>query len=100
MPSRSITCYPIIFCEFITLCMVFSGAIRAQTDDASKSGTKLTVERIYSEPGLGGHLLRGMAWTPDGKQVTFLEAESSDAEGATEGSAQRRMLTSVLSAAP
>ncbi|HEY5069346.1 MAG TPA: DPP IV N-terminal domain-containing protein, partial [Candidatus Acidoferrum sp.] len=38
------------------------------------------MERIYSEPGLSGHMLRGMAWTPDGKQVTFLEAESSDAD--------------------
>jgi dipeptidyl-peptidase 4 len=89
MPSRSIiTRYPIIFCEFITLCMVLSGATCAQTDDASKSEKKLTVERIYSEPGLSGHMLRGMAWTPDGKQVTFLEAEKSDAEDATGGSAE------------
>ena len=50
----------------------------------SQPGKKLTVERIYSEPGLSGHLLRGMAWTPDGKQVTFLEAEKSDADGAAD----------------
>jgi dipeptidyl-peptidase 4 len=85
MPSRSIiTRYPIIFCAFVTSFMVFAGTTCAQTDDASKSGKKLTVERIYSEPGLSGHMLRGMAWTPDGKQVTFLESESSDADGATE----------------
>jgi dipeptidyl-peptidase 4 len=89
MPSRSIiTRYPIILCEFITLCMVLSGATCAQTDDASKFEKKLTVERIYFEPGLSGHMLRGMAWTPDGKQVTFLEAEKSDAEDATGGSAE------------
>lgn len=89
MPSRSLIIrYPIIFCGFTTLCLVFSGATCAQTDEASKSGKKLTVERIYSEPGLSGHMLRGMAWTPDGKQVTFLEAAKSDEEGATEGRAE------------
>src|ERR1700733_5245844 len=85
MSSRSvITRHPIISCAFTTLFMVFTGATCAQTDDFSQPGKKLTVERIYSEPGLSGHMLRGMAWTPDGKQVTFLEAEKSDADGTAE----------------
>ncbi len=33
----------------------------------------LTVDRIYSQPSLSGHLTRGLAWSPDGKQLTFFE---------------------------
>ena len=84
MPSRSTTHYPFISCCAIMLLLVFAGATRAQTDNASESTKKLTVERIYSEPGLSGHTLRGITWTPDGKQVSFLEAKTSGAEGAAE----------------
>jgi dipeptidyl-peptidase-4 len=34
-------------------------------------GGVLTVERIYSQPSLSGHLTRGIAWTPDGKKLSF-----------------------------
>jgi dipeptidyl-peptidase-4 len=83
MSLRSTTRQPIIFCWFIML-LVFAGSTRAQTGDASDSAKKLTVERIYSNSNLSGHTLRGMTWRPDGKQVSFLEAERSDAEGLAE----------------
>jgi dipeptidyl-peptidase-4 len=66
------------------LLLVFADATRAQTEDASESAKKLTVERIYSEPNLSGHTLRGLAWTPDGKRVSFLDARGSGAEDADE----------------
>ena len=30
-----------------------------------------TIETIYSEPGLNGHLTRGIAWTPDSRQYSY-----------------------------
>jgi dipeptidyl-peptidase 4 len=33
----------------------------------------LTVDRIYSEPSLSGHLTIGLVWSPDGKQLGFLQ---------------------------
>src|ERR1700730_11624871 len=84
MFSRTTVRYPFIFCAAITLLLIFAGATCAQTDNASEPAKKLTVERIYSDPGLSGHVLRGMAWTPDGKQVSFLEAKGADT-GAEDG---------------
>ena len=46
----------------------------------SAVGKLLTVADIYSERGLSGHLDRGIAWTPDGKQVSFLEMRPSSAD--------------------
>jgi dipeptidyl-peptidase-4 len=40
----------------------------------------LTVDRIYGQPSLSGRLTRGIAWSPDGKRLTFLEARSKDAK--------------------
>jgi dipeptidyl-peptidase-4 len=84
MSLRTITRNAFISCRAIILLLVFAGATRAQTDNASESAKKLTVERIYSEPSLSGHTLRGITWTPDGKQVSFLEAKGSGTEGAAE----------------
>jgi dipeptidyl-peptidase 4 len=84
MSLRTITRNAFISCRAIILLLVFAGATRAQTDNASESAKKLTVERIYSEPSLSGHTLRGITWTPGGKQVSFLEAKGSGTEGAAE----------------
>jgi dipeptidyl-peptidase-4 len=85
MSSRTTSRHLFVSCRAILLLLVFSGATRAQTDNAAESAKKLTVERIYSEPSLSGHTLRGITWTPDGKQVSFLEAKRSAAEGDAEG---------------
>src|ERR1700737_782469 len=84
MPSRTTCRYSFVSHRAITLLLLFAGATRAQIDNASEPAKKLTVERIYSDPGLSGHALRGIAWTPDGKQVSFLEAKRSSAEGDAE----------------
>src|SRR6202140_1964233 len=90
MSLRTITRNAFISCRAIILLLVFAGATRAQTDNASESAKKLTVERIYSEPGLSGHTLRGITWTPDGKQVSFLEAKGSGTEGAAEDGVENK----------
>ncbi len=37
----------------------------------------LTVDHIYSQPGLSGRLTRGIAWTPDSKQISFFESKGA-----------------------
>src|SRR5712692_5036086 len=76
------------------------------------SGKALTVERIYAQPSLSGRLTRGLAWTPDGKQLSYFEAKGSGKETKTEllvmdaASGERRLLVaaekleSILPAAP
>ena len=61
----------------------------------------LTVDRIYSEPSLSGRLTRGIAWTPDSKQLSFFKTEGAGKEAKTElwvmdvASGQRRQLLSA-----
>ncbi|HTC66369.1 MAG TPA: S9 family peptidase [Candidatus Acidoferrum sp.] len=88
MSSRTNTRSALISCRAIMLLLVFGGAASAQTDNASKSAKQLTVERIYSGPNLSGHTLRGLAWTPDGKQISFLDATRSGAESAGQDSSE------------
>lgn len=80
MSLRTITRNPLVSCCVIVLFLVFAASICSQTEDAADSARKLTVQRIYSEPSLSGHTLRGMTWTPDGKRVSFLESKKSNAE--------------------
>jgi dipeptidyl-peptidase 4 len=84
MSSRTTSRHRFVSCAAIILSLIFAGATRAQSEGASESAKRLTVERIYSEPSLSGHALRGVAWTPDGKQVSFLETKKTGAEGAAE----------------
>jgi len=49
----------------------FSTAQQPQAQTTPPTGGVLTVDRIYSQPSLNGHLTRGIAWTPDGKQLSF-----------------------------
>jgi dipeptidyl-peptidase-4 len=65
------------------------------------SGKALTVERIYSQPSLSGRLTRGLAWTPDGKQLSYFETKGSGREAKTElwamdaVSGERRLLVAT-----
>ncbi len=64
----------------IALLLAVAGVGHAQQTGASTSAKTLTVERIFSQPSLSGRLLHGIAWTPDGQHITFLEAKSAAAE--------------------
>ncbi|MGB7024418.1 MAG: S9 family peptidase [Candidatus Acidiferrales bacterium] len=46
---------------------------RAQSS-ARSAAKDLTVERIYGAPSLSGETLRGVAWAPDGKQLSYFRA--------------------------
>src|SRR6266853_1291204 len=62
------------------------------------AGKALTVERIYSQPSLSGRLTRGLAWTPDGKLLSYFETKGAGKETKTElwgmdaASGERRLL--------
>jgi len=68
---------------------------------AAASHKPLTVDRIYSQPSLSGQLTRGIAWTPDSKQLSFFKSEGAGREAKTElwamdvASGQRRLLLSA-----
>src|SRR5260370_5685782 len=68
---------------------------------APVSQKPLTVDRIYTEPSLSGQLTRGIAWTPDSKQLSFFETKGAGKEAKTElwvmdvATGQRRALLSA-----
>src|SRR5882757_4847678 len=76
-----------------------------QTGQAPAAATPaykpLTVDRIYSEPSLSGRLTRGIAWTPDSRQISFFESNATGKVGRTElwavdvASGQRRVILSA-----
>jgi dipeptidyl-peptidase 4 len=94
---------------FLQVIAVLPAAAQQST---SAPGKALTVERIYSQPSLSGRLTRGIAWSPDGKQVSFFETKGEGKEAKTElwmmdaASGERRVLVaadkleSVLPAEP
>jgi dipeptidyl-peptidase 4 len=45
---------------------------------------ELTIDRIYGQPGLNGRLTRGIAWSPDGTRLTFLDTKGTGKEAKTE----------------
>ena len=65
------------------------------------SSKPLTVDRIYSQPSLSGQLTRGIAWTPDSKQISFFKTDGAVKETKTElwvmdvATGQRRALLSA-----
>ena len=54
---------------------VLAASVAAQTGTSSKA---LTVEKIYGQSSLSGRLSRGIEWSPDGKTLTFFEANAAD----------------------
>ena len=58
--------------------VVISGLAASVAAQTTTSGRALTVERIYGQPSLSGRLSRGIAWSPDGKTLTFFEANAAD----------------------
>src|SRR3982074_3346869 len=73
-------------------------AISSAAQLPAGAGKALTVEPIYSQPSLSGRLTRGLAWTPDGKQLSYFETRGSGKEARTElwtmdaASGERRLL--------
>src|SRR6266404_908323 len=98
----------VLRCILLLLCAASPFVCMAQQQPGAStvvatpaSSKPLTVDRIYSEPSLSGRLTRGIAWTPDSKQISFFESNATGKTGKTElwavdvASGQRRVVLSA-----
>jgi dipeptidyl-peptidase-4 len=102
---RSVETGVVVRSILLLVCGVATVDCRAQQTaapaPASTSTKLLSVDRIYSEPSLNGRLTRGIAWTPDSKQISFFESNATGKVGRTElwavdaASGQRRVIVSA-----
>jgi dipeptidyl-peptidase 4 len=90
--------FAVLLAAFFLSAFLASSSVAQQPISAGKA---LTVERIYSQPSLGGRLTRGLAWTPDGKQLSYFETKGSGKEAKTElwamdaATGERRLLVAA-----
>ena len=89
--------------SFFIAAVCFSPILRPclAAQQPAGAGKALTVERIYSQPSLSGRLTRGLAWTPDGKGLSYFETKGSGKVAKTElwmmdaASGERRLLVTA-----
>src|ERR1700716_4064761 len=81
---RRICCPPAFLTALFLLAFFASPSAAQQSSVTPAIGKQLTVERIYSMPSLSGRLTRGLAWTPDGRQLSYFETRGSGKEAKTE----------------
>jgi dipeptidyl-peptidase-4 len=95
---RRVSCLSFVFLTFY-FSLISTSALAPQQQ--AGAGNALTVERIYSQPSLSGRLTRGLAWTPDGKGLSYFETKGSGKEAKTElwvtdaASGERRLLVAA-----
>jgi len=88
---------------FATLLLSAFFAPFSEAQQPTGAGKALTVERIYSQPSLSGRLTRGLAWTPDSKQLSYFETKGLGKDSRTElwtmdaASGERRPLVGLTS---
>src|SRR6266404_3762736 len=102
MRSRHPSLSMLLLAHGIVACAGLPPIATAQQSGPLPTGGKaLTVERIYSQPSLSGRLTRGLAWAPDGKQLSYFETKGLGKEAKTElwamdaASGERRLLVAA-----
>src|SRR5439155_875864 len=78
---RRVSCFSAFLATFLVSAFIASSSFGQQPATARKT---LTVERIYSQPSLSGRLTRGLAWTPDGKGLSYFETKGSGKDAKAE----------------
>ena len=95
---RRICCSPAFLTTLFLLAFCAPPSVAQQPAMSAKA---LTVERIYSMPSLNGRLTRGLAWTPDGKRLSYFETKGTGKEAKTElwvmdvANGERRLLVAA-----
>src|SRR6266481_4574411 len=95
---RRVSCLSMLLATLL-LSAVFAPSSAAQQPTGAWKA--LTVERIYAQPSLSGRLTRGLAWTPDGKQLNYFETKGAGKDAKTElwvmdaASGERRLLVAA-----
>ena len=99
MPLRCrVSCLSFLFAT-LYFSPIFAPPLAAQ--QPAGAGKTLTVERIYSQPSLSGRMTRGLAWTPDGKQLSYFETRGAGKNAKAElwvmdaASGERRLLVAA-----
>jgi dipeptidyl-peptidase-4 len=95
--------FPLQISKLLAFAAILVAAVTPWSPSAAQppeTPKALTVERIYSRPGLTGSLTRGIAWSPDGKQLSYFETKGAGKEAKTElwvidaASGERKLLVS------
>src|SRR5712692_311286 len=95
---RRVSCLSMLLATLL-LSAVFAPSSAAQQPTGAWKA--LTVERIYSQPSLSGRLTRGLAWTLDGKQLSYFETKGEGKDAKTElwvmdaASGERRLVVAA-----
>src|SRR6266851_8886181 len=93
-----VSCFRVLLATLVLSSFLSPSSAAQQPTGAGKA---LTVERIYSQPSLSGRLTRGLAWTPDGKQLSYFETKGAGKEAKTElwvmdtANGERRLLVAA-----
>jgi dipeptidyl-peptidase-4 len=66
-----------------TICLLLAPSA-SWPQQAAAPAPQLTVDRIFGAPNLSGHLARGLAWSPDGKRLTYLATNGAGKDARTE----------------
>ncbi len=69
---------------FAFLCLVAAATVGFCPHAAGQAGKPLTVERIYGQPSLSGRQTTGIAWSPDGRLLSYFERRGQGREARTE----------------
>src|SRR5437016_7780195 len=95
---RRVSCFFTFLATFLVSTLIVSPSFGQQPATARKA---LTVERIYAQPSLSGRLTQGLAYTPDGKGLSYFESKGSGKDAKTElwvmdaVSGERRLLVAA-----
>ena len=71
------------FC-LVFLCLIPIASVGISPRAAGQDAKPLTVERIYGQPSLSGRQTAGIAWSPDGKLLSYFERRGQGREARTE----------------
>ena len=76
-----------IVSSFLSVILVVGAQRFAHAQQKTASQTQLrelTVDRIFGQPSLSGHLMRGITWSPDGRRLAYLDSQGTGKEAKTE----------------
>lgn len=65
-------------------CLLAFSTVGVFPQAAEQAAKPLTVERIYSQPSLSGRQTTGIAWSPDGRLLSYFERRGQGREARTE----------------
>ncbi|HKN25824.1 MAG TPA: DPP IV N-terminal domain-containing protein [Candidatus Acidoferrum sp.] len=84
MPLQRLTRRTTLLALLVCLGGMDNLAVAQQRPASAAQPGELTIDRIYGQPSLSGRLTRSIAWSPDGKRLTFLDTKGTGKDARTE----------------